>query len=961
MKKLFFLLLIIFAGMTVDAQYFQTGQDPASIKWRQINTENFQLIYPDYFELQAQKLAYTLKKVYKYGSYTLNHKPEKISVILHTQTVKSNGLVAYAPKRSEFYTTPHQAIYPQNWLEQLALHEFRHVVQIDKLNSELPKIIKILLGEQGTALVFGAYLPWWFIEGDAVVTETTLSNFGRGRFPSFLMEHKAQMVEKGRYSYDKAYNGSYQDFVPDHYKLGYHLVANSRAKYGSGLWNSVLKRVGDKPFSFTPFNKALKLKTGMNKVQLYNSVFDSLALAWQTEDKNLDLTVSKIISQQKQTYTNYRYSHWLNNSEIIVYKTALDKIPAFVKIDKNGKEETILHPGVIFAESINHRKEWIVWAEQTPDLRWSHSGRSEISLFNINNRKRLKVKPEFKAFAPAISPDMNNVAVVESDFSSNYYLSVYRVSDGKLLHRIQTSNNNYFFTPEWVNDREIVSILLTPEGKRIARFDLQSGKHKILIKKDLGEIKHLRVVGNNIYFISGYSGKNCLYVYNTETDLVHHIYEPRFGVEAPTISPNGQKAILSDYTADGFQLIEIKLKKENLEPISDINENRYVLADQLTKHELGIPELNSTDSTVYDSKKYRKINHLFNFHSWAPAFVDIGSYDIQPGVSLMSQNKLGTAETILGYRWDVSEKTGEFYANYKYKGWFPVLDFELSSGKRASQYMLVTESKENDVVVTDTALQRFTWNETNFQTDIKVPLNLSRGAYYRFLQPEINYDFTFYKKDNTTPDNFFEGNFQSVAYRLYFHQLRRQSYQDVYPNFGFIIDGIYRHSPFGSENLGEIMAGQAVVYFPGVIDNHGIKAYGGAQTKHNGGMFSFSDMIRYPRGWGRTETKEMYSFAFDYKMPLFNPDWSLGSLAYIRRINASLFADYARLFGNNYDNGGIVGTFETDISSFGLELTGDMNFLRFYAPLNIGFRTSWLPEVKKVYFDFLFSIDFTSL
>src|SRR5680860_1761902 len=134
MNRLLFIVLFIGIVKIVNGQYFQTGQDPASIKWRQINTPNFQLIYPDYYELQAQKLGYILEKVYKYGSYSLNHSPEKISVILHTQTVKSNGLVAWAPKRAEFYTTPHQDIYPQDWLEQLALHEFRHVVQVDKLN-----------------------------------------------------------------------------------------------------------------------------------------------------------------------------------------------------------------------------------------------------------------------------------------------------------------------------------------------------------------------------------------------------------------------------------------------------------------------------------------------------------------------------------------------------------------------------------------------------------------------------------------------------------------------------------------------------------------------------------------------------------------------------------------------------------------------------------------------------------
>ena len=185
MKKLL-LLLLVFTTYVAQAQYFNTGQDPSSLKWRQIITTNFQLIYPDYYENQAQVLAQKLEMVYDFGSYSLKYKPGKISVILHTQTVQSNGLVAYAPKRSEFYTTPHQAIYPQDWLEQLALHEFRHVVQIDKLNSELPKIIKIILGEQGTALLFGAYLPWWFIEGDAVVTETALGKYGARTFPFFF-------------------------------------------------------------------------------------------------------------------------------------------------------------------------------------------------------------------------------------------------------------------------------------------------------------------------------------------------------------------------------------------------------------------------------------------------------------------------------------------------------------------------------------------------------------------------------------------------------------------------------------------------------------------------------------------------------------------------------------------------------------------------------------------------------
>src|SRR5690606_20631994 len=264
MKKHLLLLIVIYFTTQASAQYYHTGQDPASIRWKQINTLTFQLIFPDYYEEQAKKLAGNLEVAYPYTSFTLKHNPAKIPVILHTQTVQSNGLVAWAPKRAEFFTTPHQSMYAQEWLEQLALHEFRHVVQVDKIQSNLPRWIRYSLGEQGTALAFGAYLPWWFIEGDAVVTETALSQYGRGRFPSFLMEHQAQVVEKGVFTYDKAFFGSYRDFVPNHYKLGYHLAGNLRARHGSELWEEVLTRAGSKPFSLMPLKQVLKQKTGLN-------------------------------------------------------------------------------------------------------------------------------------------------------------------------------------------------------------------------------------------------------------------------------------------------------------------------------------------------------------------------------------------------------------------------------------------------------------------------------------------------------------------------------------------------------------------------------------------------------------------------------------------------------------------------------------------------------------------------
>src|ERR1035437_7792518 len=209
MKRYLLIFFLTLLPYILVAQYYSVGEDPSGIHWRQINTINFQIVYPADFENKAQRLASILEKVYQFDGKSLQHQPRKISVILHTSTVRSNGFAAWAPARVELFTTPDQEIYAQDWLEQLAIHEFRHVVQMDKIGSELPSIFKATLGEQAAALAIGAYLPFWFLEGDAVAIETALSHSGRGRVPSFEMELKAQTLDNKLFSYDKAYLGSY--------------------------------------------------------------------------------------------------------------------------------------------------------------------------------------------------------------------------------------------------------------------------------------------------------------------------------------------------------------------------------------------------------------------------------------------------------------------------------------------------------------------------------------------------------------------------------------------------------------------------------------------------------------------------------------------------------------------------------------------------------------------------------
>lgn len=54
-KVLFFILLLWCPFSIVSAQFVNFGQDRPSLRWKQIKTDDFQIIYPDFFEETPKK------------------------------------------------------------------------------------------------------------------------------------------------------------------------------------------------------------------------------------------------------------------------------------------------------------------------------------------------------------------------------------------------------------------------------------------------------------------------------------------------------------------------------------------------------------------------------------------------------------------------------------------------------------------------------------------------------------------------------------------------------------------------------------------------------------------------------------------------------------------------------------------------------------------------------------------
>lgn len=176
---------------SVFGQIFSTAQNPLSVHWNAIESGGFKIIYPKELENDAQRMARTLPFIYPKVGLGLRQHKTSIPLLLQNQGTIANGFVQLGPKKSEFYTTPPQYFDSQDWLNNLAVHELRHIAQFDKLTGTKARPFPELV----YFAYFGAGIPIWFFEGDAVVNETALTESGRGRQPNWIMPYRTSLSE----------------------------------------------------------------------------------------------------------------------------------------------------------------------------------------------------------------------------------------------------------------------------------------------------------------------------------------------------------------------------------------------------------------------------------------------------------------------------------------------------------------------------------------------------------------------------------------------------------------------------------------------------------------------------------------------------------------------------------------------------------------------------------------------
>jgi hypothetical protein len=946
----FFLLCLSAAAHSQEV----LENNPPSIRWSQVNTPHFRVIFPRGFDEQGQRVASKLEAIHEVEAKSLGSYPRKISVILQNQSSESNGFVSFLPRRSEFYIMPSQNynfMGTNDWLDLLVSHEYRHIVQYQHAFRGFNKLFYYLFGGATFAGMSQVAAPDWFWEGDAVVTETAFTPSGRGRIPAFSRLFRTNLLEGRTFNYHKQYLRSYKHNIPDHYVLGYHMVNYLRKRTGDAeVWGKISARAWRTPFLPFIFSTSIKKETGLSVNQLYREMASDLKKEWQEDLDKLTFTKFEAVPVKRRgAYTDFLYPQPLNNKKILAVKKGISNIETYVVLNGNLEEE-VFTPGFVNESGmLSAHDHVVVWNEYGYDPRYSVRNYSLIKAYDLNTKKRFTVGGKRSRYAGAsIAPDLSKIVTVQTgtDYQTNMVLLSF--PDGQVLKIFDNPKNAFYSMARFSSDGENIVALKTYRGKRsVVLINIQAGTERELLGPTDENIGHPVLHGNLLLYNSPATGIDNIFAYRITDGKRFQVTESRLGAYNPSVNKEGTILYYNEQRKNGMDVVFIPFLTTEWkvwEESPPIDSSAFGTLVHQEQHEDLLVNIPTQDLVV---KRFSRASGILSPYAWGFFFENSIA---EANIGISTQNLLSTTKLEAGYVYNINERASAWRASLSYQALYPIFDIAATYADRK-----VTEDLEDGDI-------QFEWKEKTIEAGLRIPLVATSGKFATSLNFGGAAGLTSVDNFSNNVDNggrlfgdYFFREYIDNGELWFGHltasgsRLLKRSRRDINSKWGqrFFID--HYATPFGGDFSGELTAATGILYFPGLSRNHSIWGHASWQKTgitQSADNYLFQNEVPVPRGQSVGRYQEFTSFSVNYTMPLWYPDLSLGPLINIQRFRANGFFDYG--FGRNklINNAQVY-------SSVGAELKVDFNLFRFLPQIDMGIRYSYGLDPRRNQFEVL--------
>lgn len=913
---------------------------------RQIRTPRFTVIYPGSAEAEAQRVASALEAVAGEVEQSLGEHPRRLRVVLNNQYTLSNGYVTLAPRHSGWWTVPIMEGDPQifgtslSWLDALAVHEYRHVVQYDHARRGATAALYGLFGETGWLISSALAIPPWFWEGDAVVTETALTRGGRGRTPAFLLDLRVELLEEGIPKYETAVVGSFRRHHADHYTLGYALAAYGTSHFDPQLWSRVSERAARWSFLPFPFSRALSREIGLNLPDLHHLAMYELQRGWEASQiARAPLLEPRPLhpAPEPSSYTRYQSPQPQPDGAVIAFRAGVEDAGSVVRVRPDGEVELLARTGVRPQSRIAARGGRVIWDETRFHPRWTFKSWSVLRSLEIETGEIRDLTRETRLFSPTLSPDGGRVAAVEVARDGGQTLVVLDARTGADIQRYPAPLGEALRSPSWVEDADAVVLVRQHprQGVALGRLDLVTAVWEQLTPFAHTVLSEPVERGGRVYFVSGEAGAEDPWALDRATGRRWRLGSAKHGAYSLALRPDREALVYADAARGGQGLVELPLEPapEAAGPGGALPTEPWLAPIVAAEAPPAGDVLAGIEEKTWESRPYRRVAHALDLHSWAPVIRTAGEY----GAELWSADVTGSASGSLGAWYNPGEAVAGGEASLSWEASPLAVDLAVGLGGR-SVAALATEGRDvNDGLQTLSQ----TWRERSAGLGLRLPLRGGRGPWVRAASLSLwgeaveIADIAYHGVGASTAGlggPAVDGVVGTAGVDLSLSQQTLYAKKELGPRLSQTLALSWARTLPGSVARGGYAAARLDLAFPGLLPLHRLGLGLGAEKQDADG-YTFASAGLYPRGYDFTSQDLVSVARADYALPLLYPDLGLGGWVRFTRLRADLFYDH----GLVVDDGAWAAR-----RAAGLELVADTHLMRSLGSLGLGLRVSYL-------------------
>lgn len=916
LKFLLACVLLSAVSMAADAQFYNFGTDPSSVKWSQIRTPDFRLIYPRGLDSLARVYLFNLERMRPVVNAQLLLDTKPIPVVLHPYTTLSNGSVSWAPKVVHLITTPEAYRWTSEpWVEQLTTHELRHVVQTQHFTKGVFSALKFLMGEQSVGIGLGLFSSSVFLEGDAVIAETENSRAGRGRSASFLMYQRALLLDGIQWNWDRSVFGSYHFKSINKYAIGYTMLATQRIRrsdpYYTGRFfrekahlydiKKIFKKKQDRPF---PTKDAM--------INDYQQLFGDM---WRRELGQIgEITPSARLSGGQRLYCDYTSPVPVNDSlsmygpSVFAVKNGLEYVPEIVRIDTLGNEHHVCWFSSYsskLTEAVGGR---IYWSETVMHEVADLENYSEIRYLDLRDGDSRSIARNTRWYNPSVHPDGTVLAVSEYPVDGTSRLLIVSPGNGELLSDFGAPEKGQVVESCFSGDYVYVTCI-GASGVGIYRkhiFSEEGSQWETVAPQQRSDIRNLRSCRNGIVFATDLDGVMNIYSIDASDFSLHKLTNAKYGANYPFLGPNSRLMAYSEYDRFGYHLAstgedELEWSLANFdEPY--VNRVAEALSDQVYEAGLEAPAGDSSyfDVNLYPARNYSRVLHAVNIHSFAPVYYNVDRimafsmdnyYDLASlGATLYSQNVLGTMTSMLGYSYH-----GGFHSAHG-KVTATLFDFDIEASvdfnDRFRTVDMPFEKAKNPDFTPPTSTKRLIKGSLT----IDYPFNLYHDGWQSMLIPSVTANLSNDLTGVAEDDGIRCFPKSDLTLGLRYFRMLGTARAAIFPRHGGSLSAAFNMPILGRSVYSPLAFMSGYLYFPGFTRSQGFKLSGVLQHQFLGngeGLLSES-MAALPRGYKVAKpTVDYAKMMIDYAIPVWLGDVTIPGLLYLMRMQFIPFADFA--------------------------------------------------------------------